>query len=77
MAQSRDEAQNYCLQQKQSVSEALAKESQLNLQIEGLKRRLEELRQVNEVFGSVGDIFSRAIHIFNKEFQSLHSKSMT
>ncbi|KAJ6660323.1 hypothetical protein lerEdw1_017746 [Lerista edwardsae] len=45
MAQSRDEAQNYCLQQKQAVSEAHAKESQLTLQVEGLKRRLEELQQ--------------------------------
>lgn len=45
MAQSRDEAQNYCLQQKQAVSEALGKESQLSGQLEGLKRRLEELQQ--------------------------------
>ncbi|KAH0629420.1 hypothetical protein JD844_011481 [Phrynosoma platyrhinos] len=32
MMQSRDEAQNYCLQQKQAVAEAHAKESQLSLQ---------------------------------------------
>ncbi|XP_060620830.1 leucine-rich repeat-containing protein 45 isoform X1 [Anolis sagrei] len=45
MMQSRDEAQNYCLQQKQAVSEAHAKESQLSLQVEGLRRRVEELQQ--------------------------------
>ncbi|KAM3844590.1 leucine-rich repeat-containing protein 45 [Vipera latastei] len=45
MMQSRDEAQNYCLQQKQAVAEAHAKEGQLSLQVEGLKRRLEELQQ--------------------------------
>ncbi|XP_015673013.1 leucine-rich repeat-containing protein 45 [Protobothrops mucrosquamatus] len=45
MMQSRDEAQNYCLQQKQTVAEAHAKEGQLSLQVEGLKRRLEELQQ--------------------------------
>lgn len=45
MMQSRDEAQNYCLQQKQAVGEAQAKVSQLTLQTEGLKRRVEELQQ--------------------------------
>ncbi|XP_062976258.1 leucine-rich repeat-containing protein 45 [Elgaria multicarinata webbii] len=45
MMQSRDEAQNYCLQQKQAVAGAQAKESQLSLQVEGLKRRTEELQQ--------------------------------
>ncbi|XP_054833174.1 leucine-rich repeat-containing protein 45 [Eublepharis macularius] len=45
MAQSRDEAQNYCLHQKQAMAEALGKESQLSMQIEGLKRRVEELQQ--------------------------------
>ncbi|XP_061471928.1 leucine-rich repeat-containing protein 45 [Rhineura floridana] len=45
MMQSRDEAQNYCLQQKQAVAEAQSKESHLSLQVEGLKRRLEELQQ--------------------------------
>ncbi|ETE70340.1 Leucine-rich repeat-containing protein 45, partial [Ophiophagus hannah] len=45
MMQSRDEAQNYCLQQKQAVAEAHAKEGQLSLQVEGLKRRLEDLQQ--------------------------------
>lgn len=46
MTQSRDEAQNYCLQQKQAVGEAQAKVSQMTLQTEGLKRRMEELQQV-------------------------------
>uniref|UniRef100_A0ACB8EKX8 Leucine-rich repeat-containing protein 45 n=2 Tax=Sphaerodactylus townsendi TaxID=933632 RepID=A0ACB8EKX8_9SAUR len=45
MAQSRDEAQNYCLQQKQAVAEVLGRESQLSMQVEGLKRRLEDLQQ--------------------------------
>ncbi|EMP32456.1 Leucine-rich repeat-containing protein 45 [Chelonia mydas] len=45
MTQSRDEAQNYCLQQKQAVGEAQAKVSQMTLQTEGLKRRMEELQQ--------------------------------
>lgn len=62
MAQSRDEAQNYCLQQKQAVSEAHAKESQLTLQIEGLKRRLEELHQVNGNFGWKGDLAGSCKH---------------
>ncbi|XP_053150443.1 leucine-rich repeat-containing protein 45 [Hemicordylus capensis] len=45
MTQSRDEAQHYCLQQKQTVSEAHVKQSQLGLQMEGLRRRVEELQQ--------------------------------
>ncbi|XP_067403214.1 leucine-rich repeat-containing protein 45 isoform X2 [Emydura macquarii macquarii] len=45
MTQSRDEAQNYCLQQKQAVGEAQTRVSQLSLQTEGLKRRMEELQQ--------------------------------
>ncbi|XP_038227401.1 leucine-rich repeat-containing protein 45 isoform X2 [Dermochelys coriacea] len=45
MTQSRDEAQNYCLQQKQAVGEAQAKVSQMTQQTEGLKRRVEELQQ--------------------------------
>ncbi|CAM2102145.1 unnamed protein product [Caretta caretta] len=45
MTQSRDEAQNYCLRQKQAVGEAQAKVSQVTLQTEGLKRRMEELQQ--------------------------------
>lgn len=45
MAQARDEAQGTCLQQRQTVAEAQARGSQLSLQVEGLKRRLEELQQ--------------------------------
>ncbi|XP_034268802.1 leucine-rich repeat-containing protein 45 isoform X1 [Pantherophis guttatus] len=45
MMQSRDEAQNHCLQQKQTVAEAQSKEGQLSLQVEGLKRRLEDLQR--------------------------------
>ncbi|XP_028571944.2 leucine-rich repeat-containing protein 45 [Podarcis muralis] len=45
MMQSRDEAQNYCLQQKQAVAEAQSREGHLSLQVEGLKRRVEELQQ--------------------------------
>lgn len=46
MTESRDEAQNCCLKQKQMVAEAQAKASQLSLHADGLKRRLEELQQV-------------------------------
>lgn len=46
LGQARDEAQNTCLQQKQMVAEAQARTSQLNLQLEGQRRRLEELQQV-------------------------------
>ncbi|XP_008574499.1 PREDICTED: leucine-rich repeat-containing protein 45 isoform X1 [Galeopterus variegatus] len=45
LAQARDEAQGACLQQKQTVAEAQARASQLSLQVEGLRRRLEELQQ--------------------------------
>ncbi|XP_036124559.1 leucine-rich repeat-containing protein 45 isoform X1 [Molossus molossus] len=45
LAQARDEAQSTCLQQKQVVAEAQARASQLGLQVEGLRRRLEELQQ--------------------------------
>lgn len=45
-AQARDEAQSACLQQRQTVAEAQARASQLGLQVEGLRRRLEELQQV-------------------------------
>ncbi|XP_009948605.1 PREDICTED: leucine-rich repeat-containing protein 45, partial [Leptosomus discolor] len=45
MTESRDEAQNCCLKQKQMVAEAQAKASQLSLHAEGLRRRLEELQQ--------------------------------
>ncbi|CAO2646426.1 Leucine-rich repeat-containing protein 45 [Lemmus lemmus] len=45
LAQARDEAQGTCLQQKQMVAESQARVSQLNLQMEGQQRRLEELQQ--------------------------------
>uniref|UniRef100_A0A2R9ABH3 Leucine-rich repeat-containing protein 45 n=1 Tax=Pan paniscus TaxID=9597 RepID=A0A2R9ABH3_PANPA len=45
LAQARDEAQGACLQQKQVVAEAQTRVSQLGLQVEGLRRRLEELQQ--------------------------------
>ncbi|XP_020922032.1 leucine-rich repeat-containing protein 45 isoform X3 [Sus scrofa] len=45
LAQARDEAQSACLQQKQMVADAQARASQLGLQVEGLRRRLEELQQ--------------------------------
>lgn len=45
MAQARDEAQGTCVQQKQMVAESQARVSQLNLQMEGQQRRLEELQQ--------------------------------
>lgn len=47
LAQARDEAQGTCLQQKQMVAESQARASQLNLQMEGQQRRLEELQQVS------------------------------
>uniref|UniRef100_A0A6J0VF87 Leucine-rich repeat-containing protein 45 n=1 Tax=Pogona vitticeps TaxID=103695 RepID=A0A6J0VF87_9SAUR len=45
MMRARDEAQNYCQQQKQAVAKANAKESQMSLQVEGFQRRMEELQQ--------------------------------
>ncbi|NXN45947.1 LRC45 protein, partial [Rhinoptilus africanus] len=45
MTESRDEAQNCCLKQKQVVAEAHAKANQLSLHADGLRRRLEELQQ--------------------------------
>ncbi|XP_045841587.1 leucine-rich repeat-containing protein 45 isoform X2 [Meles meles] len=45
LAQARDEAQSACLQQRQTVAEAQARAGQLGLQVEGLRRRLEELQQ--------------------------------
>ncbi|KAL9833405.1 leucine-rich repeat-containing protein 45 isoform 2-T2 [Geothlypis trichas] len=45
MTESRDEAQNCCLKQKEMVAEAQAKAKQLSLYADGLKRRLEELQQ--------------------------------
>ena len=46
LAQARDEAQSTCLQQKQTVADAQARASQLGMQVESLRRRLEELQQV-------------------------------
>ncbi|XP_058441217.1 leucine-rich repeat-containing protein 45 isoform X2 [Marmota monax] len=45
LAQARDEAQGTCIQQKQTVAEAQARASQLSLQVEGQRRRIEELQQ--------------------------------
>ncbi|XP_011921458.1 PREDICTED: leucine-rich repeat-containing protein 45 isoform X1 [Cercocebus atys] len=45
LAQARDEAQGACLQQRQAVAEAQTRASQLGLQVENLRRRLEELQQ--------------------------------
>nr|XP_009667111.1 PREDICTED: leucine-rich repeat-containing protein 45 [Struthio camelus australis] len=45
MTESRDEAQNCCLKQKQVVGEAQAKANQLSLHADGLRRRIEELQQ--------------------------------
>ncbi|KAB0364280.1 hypothetical protein FD754_008436 [Muntiacus muntjak] len=45
LAQARDEAQSACVQQKQTVADAQARASQLGLQVESLRRRLEELQQ--------------------------------
>ncbi|KAM6111009.1 leucine-rich repeat-containing protein 45 [Pterocles gutturalis] len=45
MTESRDEAQNCCLKQKQMVAEAHATANQLSLHADGLRRRLEELQQ--------------------------------
>lgn len=46
MTESRDEAQNCCLKQKEMVAEAQAKAKQLSLCVDGLRRRLDELQQV-------------------------------
>lgn len=54
LAQARDEAQGTCLQQKQMVAEAQARGSQLGLQVEALRRRLEELQQVSRLRGPRG-----------------------
>ncbi|KAM9258468.1 leucine-rich repeat-containing protein 45 isoform 1-T1 [Cariama cristata] len=45
MTESRDEAQNCCLKQKQMIAEAQARANQLDLHADGLRRRLEELQQ--------------------------------
>lgn len=46
MTESRDEAQNCCLKQKEMVAEAQAKAKQLSLCADGLRRRLDELQRV-------------------------------
>ncbi|NWW81959.1 LRC45 protein, partial [Climacteris rufus] len=45
MTESRDEAQNCCLKQKEMVAEAQAKVKQSSLYADGLRRRLDELQQ--------------------------------
>ncbi|NXH15460.1 LRC45 protein, partial [Bucco capensis] len=45
MTESRDEAQNCCLKQKQMTAEAQAKANQLSLHADALRRRVEELQQ--------------------------------
>ncbi|KAK1163786.1 leucine-rich repeat-containing protein 45-like [Acipenser oxyrinchus oxyrinchus] len=45
LTQSRDESQIHCTQQKQTVSELQARNNHLALEMEGLKRRIEELQQ--------------------------------
>uniref|UniRef100_W5N3M9 Leucine rich repeat containing 45 n=1 Tax=Lepisosteus oculatus TaxID=7918 RepID=W5N3M9_LEPOC len=45
LRQSRDEAQGLCAQQKQTAAELQAKNSQLALEMDGLRRRIEELQQ--------------------------------
>lgn len=49
LAQARDEAQSACLQQRQTAADAQARAGQLGLQVEGLRRRLEELQQVTGI----------------------------
>ncbi|XP_064179193.1 leucine-rich repeat-containing protein 45 [Anguilla rostrata] len=45
LRQSRDESQAHCAQQKQAVAELQAKNSQQGLEMEGLRRRIDELQQ--------------------------------
>ncbi|XP_039595329.1 leucine-rich repeat-containing protein 45 [Polypterus senegalus] len=45
LTQSRDDSQIYCTQQKQTIGELQAKNNNLLVEIEGLKRRLEDLLQ--------------------------------
>lgn len=40
------EAQLHCTQQKQTISELQAKNSHQNIEMDGLRRRIEELQQV-------------------------------
>ncbi|XP_030143378.4 leucine-rich repeat-containing protein 45 isoform X1 [Taeniopygia guttata] len=45
MSESRDDAQNCCLKQKEMLAETQAKAKQLSLYADGLRRRLDELQQ--------------------------------
>ncbi|XP_051851288.1 leucine-rich repeat-containing protein 45 isoform X2 [Antechinus flavipes] len=45
ISQARDEAQEYCLQQKQAVTESQTKNNQMSLQMEAVRRQLEELQK--------------------------------
>ncbi|XP_067860246.1 leucine-rich repeat-containing protein 45 [Heptranchias perlo] len=45
LGQSRDESQNHCTNQKQTIAELQVKNNKLAFEIEGLKRRFEELNQ--------------------------------
>ena len=46
LRQSRDESQSHCTQQKQSIAELQARNSQQSLEMDGLRRRIDELQQV-------------------------------
>lgn len=48
------EVQLHCSQQKQSISELQAKNSQQSVEANGLRRRTEELQQVSASSGSPG-----------------------
>ncbi|XP_046888784.1 leucine-rich repeat-containing protein 45 isoform X1 [Hypomesus transpacificus] len=45
LRQSRDESQSHCTQQKQSIAELQARNSQQSLEMDGLRRRIDELQQ--------------------------------
>ncbi|XP_043570659.1 leucine-rich repeat-containing protein 45 isoform X3 [Chiloscyllium plagiosum] len=49
VSQSRDEYQNRCTMQKQTINELQAKNNKFTFEIEGLKRRIEELTQTNRL----------------------------
>lgn len=74
LAQARDEAQSTCLQQKQVVAEAQARASQLGLQLEGLRRRLEELQQVVGTGGLLGVPLVPSRHLTPCTWQDLSNK---
>lgn len=44
--QSRDESQNHCTQQKQTIAELQARVGQQSVEMDTLRRRIEELQQV-------------------------------